>query len=118
MNNFPRFGHPLAGRPFRSRPDLAEGESITGTVVRPLMRSAVYGNHLFLHTGDEVVAFHASASKGHTHLERQLQRQNVTAGDHVSITFTGWGEKPLPDGSCKVQFRAYRVEVHERGLAV
>jgi len=68
--------------------ELREGESITGTVVRLPQHGAFHGTSVFLELDDgEVVALPASASKGHTVLERL--RGDVRVGDRVAITYHG-----------------------------
>jgi hypothetical protein len=68
--------------PWRAH-DLAEGESVTGRVVRLPKRGAFNGSRVFIATRAEIVGLHATAKTGHTVLERQLK--GIGVGDLITI---------------------------------
>lgn len=70
--------------------DLAEGQSVTGTVVRLPARGIPSGTRLFIRTDSDVVSIAAAAKRGWSVFERELKRQNVQAGDRIKVTFVGW----------------------------
>lgn len=84
--------------------DLAEGESITGVVLRKPTPTAFNGSRLFLGTSDEVIGIHATAKSGHTVLERELQ--DIEHGDRVTITYHG--KRLTGDG--EREYRFYKLE--------
>jgi hypothetical protein len=72
--------------------ELAEGETLAGTVLRLPQAGAFNGSRLFVRKpGGEVLAIRATAKAGHTVLENQLKRHGVEPGHEVSITLEGWG---------------------------
>src|SRR5207244_961771 len=73
--------------------ELRPGEQITGTVQRLPQHGAFRGNSLLLRLDDgELVALEATAKRGFTTLERELERQAVLPGRRIRITFVGWRE--------------------------
>ena len=92
--------------PWRAH-DLAEGETITGTVVRLPERGAFCGSRVFIAARGEVVGLSATAKVGHTLLERELT--HIEAGDKVSITY--FGKRTTVDG--EREYRHYELRRHE-----
>lgn|GEM_PF-6842757 len=88
--------------PWRAH-DLAEGESISGVVLRKPTARAFNGSRVFIGTPDEVIGMHATAKTGHTVLERELQ--DIDPGDQVTITF--FGKRQTWDG--EREYRFYKV---------
>jgi hypothetical protein len=89
------------------RYELNEGETVAGEVVRLPEPGAYNGSRLFLRSEDgAVVAIRGTAKAGHTVLENQLAKLNVTVGDRIRVVFQGWGE--TDDGF------PYRAEVVNR----
>jgi hypothetical protein len=87
--------------------DLREGDRLEGCVVRLPKRAAPAGTRLFLRSGNEVVAFSATANRGWTVLERALADQRVRVGDKIAVEFRGW--KETTDGERR--YRDVRLEV-------
>jgi hypothetical protein len=85
--------------------ELAEGEWLEGVVVRKPTPGAFNGTRLFLDTDGGVLAIPATASRGHTVLERELAA--VKVGDRIRITYRGY--RVTRDG--ERTYRDYRVEV-------
>ena len=83
----------------------AEGERLTGRIVRLPHAGAHHGTRLLLrlNTGD-VVGIPATAKRGWTVLERSLA--GVQVGDTVEISFLGWRE--TADGDRR--YRNVRVD--------
>lgn len=88
--------------PWRAH-DLAEGESITGRVLRKPTARAFNRSRVFIGTPNEVIGMHATAKTGHTVLERELQ--DIDPGDRVTVTFLGW--RTTTDG--ERSYRHYEV---------
>jgi hypothetical protein len=57
------------------------------------MRGAHNGTRIFIKTGQGVVAVPATGRRGHTMLERELERQSVQKGDLVRIVWH-WAKPP------------------------
>jgi hypothetical protein len=89
------------------RRELAEGERLTGVVLRLPEAGAVDGNRLTLNTADGVASIPATGRRGWTVLERELSR--VRVGDTITVHFVGWREKH--DG---VRYRLVHVRVRLR----
>jgi hypothetical protein len=87
--------------------ELEDGETIVGIVVFVPRSGAFQGNRLFLKTDGGTVGFDATSRRGHTVLERELERQTVKPGDRVRITRHGF--RVTQDG--EHTYRDYSVEV-------
>lgn len=91
--------------------ELADGETITGTVVRLPTRAADNATRLFLRLPDRrVIGIPASARKGHTLLERQLEDLEVIVGDTLTIVYAG--KRRTADG--EREYRLYDVRMRRR----
>jgi hypothetical protein len=90
---------------------LVEGEQLTGLVLRLPEFAAYHGQKLFLQAPDgAVLRLEATASCGHTVLERLLRDEAVAVGDLVTIRY--FGKRPTASG--ERTYRAYEVIVHGR----
>jgi hypothetical protein len=84
--------------------ELSEGETIVGTILRLPTPGAFCGSRLFIgNYPDEVLGIPATAKKGHTVLERELE--GYQPGDRISVTYDGW--RTTADGERK--YRLYSV---------
>lgn len=89
------------------RYELVDGEVLRGTVVRLPQRGGFDGTRLFLRTDSGEVGIPATASRGHTVLERLLMDHHVGVGDFIAVTYTG--KRLTADG--ERTYRDYRLEV-------
>ncbi len=85
---------------------LESGESVSGEVLRLPVAGAFEGNRLFLQTQDGVIAIQATASRGHTLLERALSAKGIEVGDQIQVEFSGWAE--TQDGERRYRFEEVR----------
>ncbi len=103
---------PVAFEP--GRIELAEGESVTGVVLRLPAPGAKRGTRLLLDAGGGHVELFASASRGHAVLAGELERQRVAVGDTIRIRSYGWRE--TRDRECR--YRLELVQVLSRASAI
>lgn len=76
--------------------ELAEGEQVSGRIVRLPARGLPNGSRLFIATATasgevEHIAIPATSKAGYSLLERKLK--NAQVGDVISITHRGWRER-------------------------
>lgn len=86
---------------------LDDGERISGTVLQLPAHGQPFGTSLFLRTSTGVVSIPASPKKGSTVLSKQLDAQNITTGDRITIILHGW--RQTVDGERR--YRDYEVRV-------
>jgi hypothetical protein len=92
--------------------DLRAGEQVTGIVVRLPQHGAYLGNSLLLGLdGGDLVALEATAKRGYTVFERELQRAAVRTGDQIRITFVRWAVSA--GGNSYRDFRVERLAAAE-----
>lgn len=85
--------------------ELIEGEVVRGTVARLPTPNSFNGTRLFVRVGNvgSVIAFHATASRGHMLLERALE--GVGVGDEIEVAYHG--KRETQDGAR--EYRVYQV---------
>jgi hypothetical protein len=86
--------------------ELEVGETVRGEVLRLPTPAGYHGTRLFLDTEDGTLALPATASRGHTLLERALAAKRIAVGDYVEISFVGWAE--THDGERRYRFEEIR----------
>jgi len=93
----------------RWRPEDGDAHIVEGIVVRMPEPGAPAGNYILLRQGSGCeLSIAATARRGHTVLERELERQRVRVGDRLRVEFRGWAGGLDAPGH---MYRLYAVEV-------
>ncbi|MEK6250661.1 MAG: hypothetical protein AABM43_01750 [Actinomycetota bacterium] len=92
--------------------ELEVGETVKGEVLRLPSPGDFNGNRIFLKTEDGVLSILATATRGHTLLERALAAKKIAVGDFVEIEFSGWAE--TQDTERKYRFEEVRRITSEK----